>query len=392
MDRLETIGHSGQVAMRVVINGLLVGPGQVGGLETYIRGLIDGLVRTDTENTYILVVGPEAAPTFALPSGRWRIVVSPAPSKRRALRLALEQVWLPVVAKSLRADILHSTANTGPLLSRVPTVATIHDIKYKAHPDTFSLSERMVFAALLPQVARRSCHVISDSEAIRTEIVRWTGIPSAQVTPVPLAPRRGWPGDPTDDPARLAALGLSDPYILSVAGSYPHKNLARLVDAFPITTEEGRPVQLVLVGLKGRGHETVEALAGKRADLIKLMGWVDDASLATLYRNALALAFPSLYEGFGLPILEAMSFGTPVLTSNYGAMAEVAGDAAVLINPADTHDIRRGLSKIAQDPRQREHLRELGYFRAGQFSWERTANMTAAVYERLHKAIRKVET
>src|SRR5262245_59428506 len=150
--------------MLIAINALVITPGGVGGLETYIRELVHGLVRVDTHNRYILVAGPETIPTFDLPRDRWRLVASPAPSARRALRVAREQVWFPLVAKMLGADLVHSGANTGPVISALPSVATIHDMKYKPHPEDLSLSERLVFATLLPLVAKHSSHVITDSE------------------------------------------------------------------------------------------------------------------------------------------------------------------------------------------------------------------------------------
>jgi glycosyltransferase involved in cell wall biosynthesis len=140
-------------------------------------------------------------------------------------------------------------------------------------------------------------------------------------------------------------------------------------------------VRLVLVGLKGRGHPAIAAACERYPDAIKVLGWVDDALLASLYRRSLGLAFPSLYEGFGLPILEAMALGTPVLTSNLGAMAEVAGAAAELVDPYDVAAIRAGLERLVRDSSRREELRQLGTRRAAEFSWQRAARETLAAYD-----------
>jgi glycosyltransferase involved in cell wall biosynthesis len=174
-------------------------------------------------------------------------------------------------------------------------------------------------------------------------------------------------------------VGVSEPFVVSVAAAYPHKNLRRLVTAFPLG--DGASVQLVIVGLRGRATPEIEsALAGGRRDLVRVLGWVDDALLASLYRRALALAFPSLYEGFGLPILEAMALGTPVVTSAFGAMAEVAGDAAELVDPYSVESIRVGLERVVSNQNRRDVLRERGLRRAAQFSWTNTARKTLAVY------------
>ena len=367
--------------MRIAINALLLRPANVGGVEFYIRGLVDGLMRVDRDNSYALIVGPEAASTFRLSSSRWRLIVGPFPSAHRWARLALEQAWLPVVARWIGAHLIHSIAYTAPLVTGLRSVVTIHDMNYRYHPEDFTPLERLAYATLVPRVARRSGHIITVSEAARAEVARLTGTPLSKVTAVPHGPRRHWPGDPRDDRARLTAAGVRRPFVLSVAASYPHKNLRRLIEAFPLDPGDERATTLVLVGMRGRGHEAVAAAARQRPGVVTILGWVPDALLGSLYRNAVALALPSLYEGFGLPIIEAMALGTPVLTSNYGAMAEVAGGAAELVDPTDSDAIRRELRRIADDVGHRERLRRLGLARAGDFSWDKTATQTRAVYE-----------
>jgi len=366
--------------MRIVINGLFLVPNQVGGSETYLRGLVEGLAHIDTSNEYFLCLGPEAAPAFRAPNDRWRILASPTQSAYRPLRLLLEQVWLPRVAAKLGADLIHSAEYTGPLASRTRRVTSILDMNYKRHPEDLSVAERGVYSLLIPSVARSSDRVVTLSEAARADIVRWTGVRGSKVTAVPLAPRASWPGDPCDDEARLSTAGVSSPYFLSVAAAYPHKNLVRLAQAFPLDEPLNTPVQLVMVGLKGRAASAVHAHASAFQNHIKILGWVDDSLLASLYRRALGLAFPSLYEGFGLPILEAMALGTPVLTSNLGAMSEIAGSAAELADPYSVDAIRAGLGRIAYDRQRRAALRQLGFQRAAQFSWTRTAEATLGEY------------
>jgi glycosyltransferase involved in cell wall biosynthesis len=276
--------------------------------------------------------------------------------------------------------VIHSAGYTAPLVSSARRVTNIHDMNYKRHPEDLSRAERVVYSALIPRVARRSHRVLALTQAARADILRWTAVPPSRVVVVSPGPRSAWPGNRDQDLDRLAAAGVCGPFILSAATSYPHKNLDRLVAAFPLGNDLTTAVKLVVVGLKGRATPVIEAAAKKHGDLIKVMGWVDDALLASLYRRSLGLAFPSLYEGFGLPIVEAMSLGAPVLTSNFGAMAEVAGDAAELVDPYSVDAIRTGLHRLAFDEPRREELRQRGLRRAADFSWQRTAEATLAAY------------
>ena len=334
--------------MRILINALFLIPGRVGGSETYVRSLVESLARIDMDNEYIVCLGPEAAPTFSTPSFRWRILRSPAQSTHRALRLALEQTWLPLVAREVGADVIHSTGYTSPLVSAGKRMTTIFDMNYRRHPEDMSALERFVYATLIPLGARRSELVLTLTSTAAADIVKWTGIARSKVEVIPLAARPSWPGDPQDDTTHLESVGVNEPFILGVAASHPHKNLARLINVFPITSNSGAEVRLVLTGSTGRAQHQLEVAAGRSAGAVRLLGWVGDAVLASLYRRSLALAFPSLYEGFGLPIVEAMALGTPVLTSNIGAMREIAEGAAELVDPYDIASIARWSASSGQ--------------------------------------------
>jgi glycosyltransferase involved in cell wall biosynthesis len=366
--------------VRILINALFLIPNQVGGSETYARALVDALTQLDRDNRYVLCVAPEAAAAFRRLPGNWRLVVSPLGSTWRPGRLMLEQTWLPRVAQTANADVIHSLGYTAPLVSRARRVTNIHDMNYKRHPEDLSLAERAVYAALIPRVAQRSRRVIALTEAARADIVHWTGVQPARIAVAYAAARTNWPGDQADDAERVAVAGVLEPFVLSVAAAYPHKNLGRLVRALPMYSRDGTPVRLVIVGLRGRATPEIDAAAEGKHDIVKVLGWVDDALLASLYRRSLALAFPSLYEGFGLPILEAMALGVPVVTSHMGAMAEVAGDAAELVNPFNVQSIRAGLQRVICDERHRNELRERGLRRAAQFSWFATARTTLRLY------------
>jgi glycosyltransferase involved in cell wall biosynthesis len=341
---------------------------------------VHGLASTNRHDEYILCLGPEATATFEVPNGRWRMVSSRVPSATRAARLVLEQTWLPNVASRLKVDVIHSAGYTSPLVSDGARVTSVHDMNYRAHPEDLSGVERLVYASLLPLVVRRSHRVVAPSHAARADILRWTGTSPVRVAVVPDGVRTAWPGDASTDGLRVARSGITEPFVLSVAASYPHKNLVRLLEAMPFETRSRSRVTLVVVGLKGRAHEEVTAFSKRHPQLVKVLGWVDDALLASLYRRAAALAFPSLYEGFGLPILEAMGLGTPVVTSAIGAMAEIADNAAELVDPYDVQSIRRGVQRVLTDRDYAQALRRRGLARAAEFTWERTARETQGIY------------
>jgi len=371
--------------MRFLMNALFLVPNRVGGSETYARGVLGALAAHDSTNEYTVCLGEEAASTFPIANERWRIVRSPFGSHGRALRLILEQLWVPSVAAKIGAELVHSLGYTGPVASNQARITSIHDMNYKRHPEDLTALERLAYATLIPPVARSSHRIAALSVASREDIVRFTGVAAAKVAVIPGAPRTGWPGNPANDAARVAASGIVEPFVLSVAASYPHKNLERLVAAFPDERVGGRRVGLVIVGLRGRAEPGLARMIHGRAE-IKRVGWVDEELLGTLYRRALFLAFPTLYEGFGLPILESMALGTPVLTSDYGAMAEVAGDAAERVDPRRVDAIEHGLRTLIRSEHRRAELRELGFQRARQFSWARSAELTRALYAQVTAA------
>src|SRR5438270_2368457 len=273
--------------MRILLNGLFLIPRHVGGSETYLRALVTALASIDNQNEYIVCVGPEASATFDVPNSGWRIVTSPAPSRQRPLRLAIEQTWLPLLASMLKVDVIHSTGYTGPLVSTAPRITSIHDMNYRRHPEDLSRLERLVYSMLIPSVARRSDQVITVSQAARADILRWIRVPESKVDVIYHGHRDSWPGDPATDHARIASAGIVEPFVLAVAGSYPHKNIHRLLQAFPLESPHNRTtnVGLVLVGHAGRAQAAIEA-AASRLPQVRLLGWVDDARLASLYRRA----------------------------------------------------------------------------------------------------------
>ena len=267
---------------------------------------------------------------------------------------------LPARARRDRVDVLHCPSQRAPIRSRVPLVVTIHDLAVLRHPETFNRWTRAYSSALLPRVVRAAERVIAVSEFTRRELVELLRVPDGKVRVIPNAV------GPPFGPEGKAAEG---DYILAVGTLEPRKNLDRLVGAFERAGLNG--TRLLVTGARGWGN--VEP-AGRS---VQWLGFVPDEELARLYRGARCVAYVSAYEGFGLPVLEAMACGAPVVAASTGAGPEVGGDAAVLVDPLDHEAIAAGLVEAID---RAGELRERGLARARDFDWKRVAEATVEVY------------
>ena len=276
------------------------------------------------------------------------------PGSSRAAKIARDTTWylgaLPVAARS--DDVLHVPGHRGPLLSAAPLVVTIHDLAVLRHPEAFNRWTRRYSRTFLPRLARSATRVIAVSQFTAREAVELLGIDEELVRVIPHGVEAPF------EPEGEAAEG---DYVLAVGTLEPRKNLPRVVLA-----ADRAGVELRVVGAPGWGEVGVESA-----------GFVSDDELARLYRGAACLVYPSVYEGFGLPVLEAMACGTPVVTSRNTALAELAGEAAVLVDPLDVEAIAGGIEEAA---RRREELRAAGLDRAHSFTWAAAAHATAEVY------------
>jgi len=282
--------------------------------------------------------------------------------KSRAATVYRDAVWYPAVlprlSRRLRLDVLHCPTFRGPLSSTpVPLVVTVHDLAVLRHPETFNLWTRRYSRYCVPRVVQAARRLIAVSEFTKNELVGLLGVPEGRIRVVPNGVAEVFS---SEGPAEEGE------YVLAVGTLEPRKNLERLAEA---ARRVG--LELRVAGARGWGRVALEG------DGVRLLGEVSDARLAELYRGALCLAYPSLYEGFGLPVLEAMACGTPVVTSAGGATEEVAGGAAVLVDPLDPASIARGIEEAVS---RRQELRRRGLERARTFTWERTAAATAEVY------------
>jgi glycosyltransferase involved in cell wall biosynthesis len=353
-----------------------------GGAGTYARELALGLRRVQPGVEITAWVGRDA------PRARWLddldVIRLPVPGVGGVAHFGWDLAGMVVQARRRRLDVLHGLAYVvAPVHPRVATVVTLLDTIWKRVPETMAWPGRLVFGTMAPLVGRTSDRVIAISEAGRADLISDLRIPSRKIDVVPLgiAPPEGRP-----DGAAVAAarerLGIGpEPVVLCVAQKRAHKNLEAAVEAM---ARLDVPAQLVLPGAPNAYEDRLRALAVRLGipDRVRFVGWVSADDLEALYAMASIFVLPSLLEGFGLPVLEAMARGVPVACSNLSALPEVAGDAALLFDPHDHSQVADALRRLLVDDDLRAELVRRGYERVRAFSWDQTARATLAVYER----------
>ncbi len=278
----------------------------------------------------------------------------------------------------------HGTGYYAPISGSVPTVVTLHDMSVFACPEAHPPARVLRARAILGRVARHATAIIAPSAFSADEAVRWLGVPGGAIRVIPGAASRCFRQPPDEAATRAVArrYGLNPGFHLFLGTVEPRKNLARVVEAVAMLRRRGDPVRLVVAGALGWGHRPVVERVRRLglSDAVRFVGHVPDSDLAGLLSMATAVVYPSLYEGFGLPVVEAMASGVPVITSAVGAPAEAAGGAALLVDPLSADDIAAAMRTIACDVDLRADLRRLGLRRAGELSWATSARETLAVY------------
>jgi glycosyltransferase involved in cell wall biosynthesis len=354
------------------------------GIGTYIRNILIELSRLDRATDYVVLCRPDDLDSGDVLGQNFRMVPETAPPYSVA-----EQFRIPLALMREGAHLLHEPHYVLPPLVRCRSVVTIHDCIHLMFPQYLPGPLAHVYAkASMWSATRKANRILTVSEASKRDILRFFEVPPEKVVVIHnaiderfLAPA---------DPERMALVRqryqLDHPFVLYVGNIKPHKNLVRLIEAFArVRQQSPGPLTLLIIG------DEISKLPVLRRAVhnhklhkhVRFLGFLPDDMLAALYRLASVFVFPSLYEGFGLPPLEAMASGTPVVTSNVSSLAEVAGDAAMLVDPYDVGAIADGIRRVLTEPALAARLRERGLRRAREFSWDEAAARTQAIYRAL---------
>jgi glycosyltransferase involved in cell wall biosynthesis len=360
--------------------------GERAGIGYYTTSLIRALLSIDTRNTYVLFCyGEMKDPLF---SSAPNVIVRRFPARRKWLPLLSSHVLPATTLKKEKLDIFHGPANILPLGYRGTSVITVHDLLIYAHPEWFPDGQWASRRLIVPRSIRSADHIIAVSEATRRDIVRRFGVDPGKISVIPEGGLAASPKSVMPFPELQKKFHLEDTYGLFIGTIEPRKNLVRLVRAFDdlIASEKKRfgHVQLVLAGKKGwKYQEVFHAIATARVGhRIRYVQYVTEEEKIALLKSATVFLFPSLGEGFGLPVLEAMQCGTPTLTSKISALQEVVGETALLVDPRSIRSIRQGLRELLVNPDRRHTLAIRARRRARAFSWDRTARKTLEIYKK----------
>jgi glycosyltransferase involved in cell wall biosynthesis len=356
--------------VRIGINGHLLPHGatyRAAGVASYEYELVSRLSRVAPQHDFVFFTPPGHVGAGVVPSR--------LPTWNPVARIAWEQAVCPVEVRSHRLDILHSPVNVAPLLLPAASVVTVHDLAFLRFPDRFGISKRLYLRTMVRASVRLSDRVIVPSEHAKTDVIAAFGLEADRVTVIAEAVRQEFQPQAGGDPP------IAAPYILSVGTVEPRKNLPVLIRAFAELKRVGYPHHLALVGPRGWMFDEVYGTIATLGieDCVSTPGFVAD--LPRWYNHADLFVYPSVYEGFGLPPLEAMACGTPVVVSSAGSLREVAGDAALFVEPSDVGALVQACRRVLDDRTLRSELIRAGLERAALFSWDDTARRTVEVYE-----------
>jgi glycosyltransferase involved in cell wall biosynthesis len=356
--------------LRLGVNALYLIPGGVGGTEIYLRSLLAALAEIDSRNRYFVFTNRETGPDLVPQQPNFSALPQAVRAVSRPARILWEQAALPLAAGRLRLDALFNPGFTAPLACPCPQVTVFHDLQHKRHPEYFRWFDRPFWNFFLFWSAHVSRLILAVSDATAADLRRYYRLPDSKVR---VAPHGVGP--------EFFAIGrrrAPEPFLLAVSTLHPHKNLESLLGAFAEFRRRRPDFRLKVCGLHGFSsgalHELRDSLG--LAGAVDFPGWIPREDLLDLFVRAWAFIYPSKFEGFGLPVLEALAAGVPCACSGIEPLASVAGDAALQFDPHDEAAIAQALLRIVEDEPLRRRLAEAGPLRAAQFSWRATAEAT----------------
>jgi glycosyltransferase involved in cell wall biosynthesis len=371
--------------LNVGVNLLWLVPGEVGGSEEYVCRLLEGLGEIDSHDLELTLFANKrfwgAHPTIA---NAHRLEVAAVSGRSRSARIFGESTWLAARAKALGLDVMHHPGGTVPTRTAGPVVLSLHDLQYLEYPEFFSPLKRTYLRRVVPRSTRQAAIVTAPSEFARGTVIHLLGIGPDRVLVVPHGIPAGEPGWGTPPDVVRAHYDIPGPFLLYPAVTWAHKNHVALVRALAGLHRDHPDLMLVLTGATGPAEaalaDSVERLG--MSDLVRRTGRIPAVDVNGLYDEAVATVIPSRYEGFGIPALEAMRRGCPVVAANAAALPEVIGDAGVLVDPDDIDGWVSAVAAIIGDPRRRSALVEAGLSRAAYFNGERAAAALLSAYRR----------
>jgi glycosyltransferase involved in cell wall biosynthesis len=358
--------------LRIGVNALYLIPGGVGGTEIYLRGLLRSLAEIDGVNRYFVFTNFETGADLVPKAPNFEHVPQPVRAVFRPGRLAWEQAILPIHAARLKLDVLLNPGFTAPLVCGCPQVTVFHDLQHKRHPEYFRWFDLPFWNFFLFWSAHLSRLLLADSDETASDLGRFYRLPESKIRVVRLGVDDVFFG--------IAARRRPERFLLTVSTLHPHKNLDRLLRAFALFRENHPEFRLVVSGIHGFASGPLDELRASLglAETVEFPGWIPREELHDLYARAWAFVYPTQFEGFGLPTLEALAAGVPTACSAIEPVAGIAGEAALQFNPSDVASIAAGMAQISDDADLRRRLALAGPQRAGQFSWRATAEGTLA--------------
>lgn len=374
---------------RIGINLLWMVPGVVGGSETYLTRLLRGLAeRENNQVGYALFALPQFTDAYPDLMSAFEVHLAPLTGQVKSFRVAGENTWLARQCRKHRIDLVHHGGGTMPLVRTTRSVLTIHDLQYLYYPDYFTATKLRFLRTMVPRSAEAARLVLVPSEFTRRTVIERLHIDPSIVIVVPHGIGLREQDEPTTDVRKR--YGLEGRFFLYPAASYPHKNHLMLLEAFARLLKIHPGTRLVLTGAKAWTEWSVAKEMNERIgkeivnldleDNVKALGYVSSADLDALYREATALAFPSHFEGFGAPALEAMARGCAVIAANATALPEVVDDYGLLVSPDNSDDWCSAMCRMIEDEELRHSFAKRGLERAAEFGWERSAGILEDAY------------